>query len=83
MNTPKFDRIEAVLEAPMNNNYPTVPGWYCIVFILENGERDFGPIYEFVGGAWFDESGDEVEAFYDPCLCVRVSTDGADDYVPQ
>ncbi len=65
------------------SKYPTVPGWYCIVFTLENGERDYGPIYQFEDGAWFDETGDEVESLYDPFLGVRVATSAADDYVRQ
>ena len=68
---------------PSADKYPTEPGWYCIVFNLENGERDYGPIYQFEDGGWFDESGEQIESFYDPLLGIRVSVESADDYVRQ
>ena len=65
------------------SKYPTAPGWYCIVFLLDGDERDYGPIYEFADGGWFDESGEQIESFYDPLLGLRVSVEAADDYVRQ
>lgn len=65
------------------SKYPTAPGWYCIVFLLDHDERDYGPIYEFADGGWFDESGEQIESFYDPLLGMLVSVEAADDYVRQ
>lgn len=56
-------------------------GWYCIVMVEQSGERDYGPIWKYEDGCWFDEYGDERTSIWCPVLQQQVPIDAADDFV--